>query len=731
MQNTSQIQIKTHNPPFHACLIFQATLLQWLNQEVDPVSAFMQGLLVVTGDQMMVMKLAVMQPVLKEAQENATKGGTASTDAEEPELPGAAIFREASKLLTVEHVAQVQGVFQLDITQNGETVTQWVLDLKTGSGGVQLGAADDANTTVTLSEDTLMQWLNQEVDPVSAFMQGLLTVTGDQMMVMKLGVMQPILKQAQEIAARGGSAPEPELELPGASIFREASKLLTADHVAKVEGIFQLDVTKDDETVTQWVMDLKTGTGEVRLGATDDANTTVTLAEDTLVKWLNQEVDPVSAFMQGLLTVTGDQMMVMKLAVMQPILKQAQLNASGAVPPTPVTKEPTEASRSRALSFREERAARFRKAAQRLSGNLELQDREHDIVQKLRDMCDKAPKEHLTYMQIKRDLTAIYDESVFDDNEKLIVEQLKTHSESVDKLTASQEGTGNGKKGHGKKGAPAVKTASTHSDDAEVDPDRVLVEVNRLLTPEHVEKIAGVFRYDVTQGKYGQVVKQWTLDLKTVADGQVYPGPPKDGIEADVIFTLTEANLKKWLNDKLDPIYAYMTGKLKFKGDQKTVIKLNALKPLFKKACVIAKAPAEEVDDDELARRERLEAEWAEYQAEEKSRADAQALVLEEEAEQLNVKRKADAEERQESARLEAEQFAKAAAAEIGWETEDVTANVSDADEERRQKEDAAKEAAETKRKQIQVNTLDLPPTCAIVCVGKTYTQWHRQESAA
>ena len=152
--------------------------------------------------------------------------------------------------------------------------------MKTGSGDVRQGACDDANTTVTLAEDTLVKWLNQEVDPVSAFMQGLLTVTGDQMMVMKLGVMQPILKEAQENAVKAEAATKATAqELPGAAIFIEASKLLTVEHVAQVQGIFQLDITKDGETVTQWVMDLKTGTGEVRLGAAEDANTTVTLSE--------------------------------------------------------------------------------------------------------------------------------------------------------------------------------------------------------------------------------------------------------------------------------------------------------------------------------------------------------------------------------------------------------------------------------------------------------------------
>jgi len=194
--------------------------------------------LVVSGDQMMVMKLAVMQPLLKEAQEMVQNAAEKADEAPAPVVadpeaaaaaadtqPGEAIFRKASKLLTAEHVAQVQGIFQLDITKDGATINQWTMDLKRGDGDVHKGPDDEANTTITLEESTLIKWLNQELDPIAAFMGGLLTVSGDQMMVMKLGVMQPLLKEAQAMLADGGDSGAKDTKAADAAATDRAKRL--------------------------------------------------------------------------------------------------------------------------------------------------------------------------------------------------------------------------------------------------------------------------------------------------------------------------------------------------------------------------------------------------------------------------------------------------------------------------------------------------------------------------
>jgi hypothetical protein len=63
---------------------------------------------------------------------------------------------------------------------------------------------------------------------------------------------------------------------------------------------------------------------------------------------------------------------------------------------------------------------------------------------------------------------------------------------------------------------------------------------------------------------------------------------------------------------------------LKLVGDQKAVIRLNVIKPLFKEACDAVSDPmrAEELATSRAA----LEAEWDEFQSEEERKADVYVL---------------------------------------------------------------------------------------------------------
>lgn len=186
---------------------------------------------------------------------------------------------------------------------------------------------------------------------------------------------------------------------------------------------------------------------------------------------------------------------------------------------------------------------------------------------------------------------------------------------------------------------------------------------------------------------------------------------------------MSEAVLSKWLNQKIEPVYmpfphqtnsfslattmaprlrvlcsrtltmqcrhfryAYMTGQLKMVGDQKAVIKLNALKPLFSEACSAATQP---VSREDSAARAADEAEWAQYQAEERKRAEEFAKILEQEA----AERRARKEEEQRIARLraisEAESFAKAASEDLCWDIVTDSEKAKAVAEEVKRKEDA------------------------------------------
>ena len=67
----------------------------------------------------------------------------------------------------------------------------------------------------------------------------------------------------------------------------------------------------------------------------------------------------------------------------------------------------------------------------------------------------------------------------------------------------------------------------------------------------------------------------WYLDLKNDS-GSAGQGEPPVG-DPDVTFTMTSDNLVKMFKGKLNPTSAFMTGKMKIKGDLSLAMKLEKL----------------------------------------------------------------------------------------------------------------------------------------------------------
>jgi putative sterol carrier protein len=84
------------------------------------------------------------------------------------------------------------------------------------------------------------------------------------------------------------------------------------------------------------------------------------------------------------------------------------------------------------------------------------------------------------------------------------------------------------------------------------------------------EKIAGVnntYRFDVDGAG------AWTVDVR---DGNV-DVTQDGGAEPDVTIAVSEENFQKLISGDLNPTTAYMTGKLKIKGDMGAAMKLQKL----------------------------------------------------------------------------------------------------------------------------------------------------------
>uniref|UniRef100_A0A1I7YH38 SCP2 domain-containing protein n=2 Tax=Steinernema glaseri TaxID=37863 RepID=A0A1I7YH38_9BILA len=89
-----------------------------------------------------------------------------------------------------------------------------------------------------------------------------------------------------------------------------------------------------------------------------------------------------------------------------------------------------------------------------------------------------------------------------------------------------------------------------------------------------VQKVKGIIVYDIM--KNGKHVEYFTLDLKN-GNGAVYKGEPKNGAKANSTVIVDDDDFVKLSAGELNSTKAYMTGKLKVKGNVMLLQKLQGL----------------------------------------------------------------------------------------------------------------------------------------------------------
>lgn len=100
--------------------------------------------------------------------------------------------------------------------------------------------------------------------------------------------------------------------------------------------------------------------------------------------------------------------------------------------------------------------------------------------------------------------------------------------------------------------------------------EQVFKTLMGVLSEDVVKKTNAVYAFDVKGAEEGR----WYLDLKNGA-GSAGQGEPPSG--ADATFTMETENFVKMFQGKLKPTAAFMTGKLKIKGDMGKAMKLEKL----------------------------------------------------------------------------------------------------------------------------------------------------------
>uniref|UniRef100_H3CAS8 Hydroxysteroid dehydrogenase-like protein 2 n=1 Tax=Tetraodon nigroviridis TaxID=99883 RepID=H3CAS8_TETNG len=92
----------------------------------------------------------------------------------------------------------------------------------------------------------------------------------------------------------------------------------------------------------------------------------------------------------------------------------------------------------------------------------------------------------------------------------------------------------------------------------------------RVINEDVVKSTQGVYQFDLS----GEHAGTWFLDLKS-GSGSLGPGEP--AVRADVVMNMDSSDFTKMFAGKLKPTMAFMSGKLRIKGDMTLAIKLEKL----------------------------------------------------------------------------------------------------------------------------------------------------------
>ncbi|KAK7101268.1 hypothetical protein V1264_024073 [Littorina saxatilis] len=134
----------------------------------------------------------------------------------------------------------------------------------------------------------------------------------------KHGFPQMLGHQIQAMAT--SSAPS-ESDFKSSGVFKQIAKRLDEDGsnmVKKMKAVFAFKVKGAGGKEGLWVVDVKNGSGAVKFGATDKADTTITMSDGDLLNLMTGKLNPQTAFFQGKLKIAGNMGLAMKLKDLQP-----------------------------------------------------------------------------------------------------------------------------------------------------------------------------------------------------------------------------------------------------------------------------------------------------------------------------------------------------------------------------------------------------------------------------
>jgi len=125
---------------------------------------------------------------------------------------------------------------------------------------------------------------------------------------------------------------------------------------------------------------------------------------------------------------------------------------------------------------------------------------------------------------------------------------------------------------------PPSSTQSASTESSAGSPIEATFNVIRgILSPDVVKSTQGVYKFVLS----GDHAGTWYIDLKNDS-GAAGPGEPP--VQADVVMTMDSADFSKMFAGKMKPTMAFMSGKLRIKGDMTMAIKMEKMMSLMTKS---------------------------------------------------------------------------------------------------------------------------------------------------
>ena len=105
--------------------------------------------------------------------------------------------------------------------------------------------------------------------------------------------------------------------------------------------------------------------------------------------------------------------------------------------------------------------------------------------------------------------------------------------------------------------------------DAELTPQEIIDQIPAAFQADKAQGLDATFQFDITGTQGGQ----WYAEIKD-DKCQVTPGTSSS---ANITITISDENFVKLITGRLDGTMAFMTGKLKLKGDMGLAMRLSGL----------------------------------------------------------------------------------------------------------------------------------------------------------